>query len=324
MLKIALIALGILLAAAIVLLIYLAPYITYDREGAHLDLTAKTTGEPAPSAPTESPAPDDVTIIYDTPAQDEGEAVGTVGYYVTSAMLRDPAAVMEALQAMEEPCIVMLELKSIYGNFYYSTSIEGAQVADADIPAIDELISYLKRRGFYLIAEIPAFCDSAFALANQSSGLPIAGGALWVDGNGCYWLDPADDTVLNYLKQISRELSSLGFREVAFSDFRFPVGNTIDYASDRTTAQLISHAAQELTAFFDNSNLRISFVTDDTAFPANACAGKLYIPNADGSKVEKYVQAFSEAESISGFVFLTASRDTRFDAQSALRPLLAQ
>ena len=148
-------------------------------------------------------------------------------------MLREPDRVLEALQALDDSCAVMLELKSIYGNFYYSTAIDGAATADVDVARVDEIISYLRSRGFYMIAEIPAFCDSAFALDNQSSGLPLSSGALWMDENACYWLDPASQTVLSYLTQIARELSSLGFREIAFSEFRFPSSQNIAYSSEK-------------------------------------------------------------------------------------------
>lgn len=57
-----------------------------------------------------------------------------------------------------------------------------------------------------------------------------------MDSNGCYWLDPASETVMIYLKQIARELSSRGFREVVFSEFRFPASNSISYHSEKSGA----------------------------------------------------------------------------------------
>ena len=134
-----------------------------------------------------------------------------------------------------------------------------------------------------------------------------------MDSNGCYWLDPASETVMIYLKQIARELSSRGFREVVFSDFRFPASNSISYHSEK---------AQELTTFFSGSNLMNSFETDDTAFPADVCTGRLYIRDVDGSKIEKFAQAYGGAENLTELVFLVNSKDTRFDERAVLRPLL--
>ena len=169
---------------------------------------------------------------------------------------------------------------------------------------------------------LPAFCDTAFALANPAAALPLSSGALWMDSNGCYWLDPASETVMIYLKQIARELSSRGFREVVFSEFRFPASNSISYHSEKSGAELTQDAAQELTTFFSGSNLMISFETDDTAFPADVCTGRLYIRDVDGSKIEKFAQAYGGAENLTELVFLVNSKDTRFDERAVLRPLL--
>ena len=323
-LRIALFALLALLLITFIVLIYLEPYVTYDRDGAHLNLSGSEHVVSTENTPQSRPVVNDAQISYGD-AVAEGDNLGDMtGYYVTTTMLRQPDKVLSAVKELEEPCAIMLQLKSIFGNFYYSTSIEGTSTADADIAQVDALISYLKSNGFYMIAEVPAFCDPVFALENQKCGLPIAGGALWRDENACYWLDPADEMVLSYLLQIARELSSLGFQEVVFSEFRFPSSNNIVYNSDRTSAELIELAAEEITAFFTGSNLTISFTTDDTQFPASACSGHLYIPDVDGSKVEKYVQAFSDDESLKGLIFLANSKDTRFEEQTVLRPLLTQ
>ena len=310
--------------ASITLLIYLEPYVTYDREGAHLNLKVSES-DAAPSAPADArPVVGDAQLIVQAAVDNSDTITDMSGFYITTKMLRDPQKVLDTVRALKEPCAVMLQLKSTFGNFYYSTSIDGAPTADVDIEGIDQLISYLRSHGFYMIAEIPAFCDSAFALEHQTCGLPLSGGALWMDERSCYWLDPASETVVSYLMQIARELSSLGFQEVAFSEFRFPASNNIDYKSDKTRAQLVAEAAQELTTFFTGSNLTISFVTDETEFPVSACSGRLYIPDVDGSKVEKYVQAYGGQEQLSELVFLADSKDTRFEGQAILRPMLTQ
>ena len=82
---------------------------------------------------------------------------------------------------------------------------------------MDRIISLLKNRGFTMVARVKSFQDSAFALAHLKCALPIDSGALWV-GNGSYWLDPANETVVAYLKQIARDLAGKGFREIVFDD----------------------------------------------------------------------------------------------------------
>ena len=288
--------LGIVLAAAIVigaaLLLYLEPYVTYDRDGAHLSLKKNAQDPDGTGATAALPEVSDAQIVYDEAQPGSDRIADLGGVYVTTQMLRDPEAVRAALE-QQGACAVLLQLKSTFGNFYYSSSIDGAELADVDTAAVD-----------------------------SPAALPLSSGALWMDSNGCYWLDPASETVMIYLKQIARELSSRGFREVVFSEFRFPASNSISYHSEKSGAELTQDAAQELTTFFSGSNLMISFETDDTAFPADVCTGRLYIRDVDGSKIEKFAQAYGGAENLTELVFLVNSKDTRFDERAVLRPLL--
>ena len=205
-----------------------------------------------------------------------------------------------------------------------SSGISGAERASVQTSVIDELIDYLKNNGFYMIAEIPAFSDMVYGLNNQSCGLPMSGGALWMDENGCYWLNPANEQVISHLMEIARELSGLGFREVTFSQFSFPSSENIVYSSDKTHAELIADAAAQLTSFFTGSSTVISFESDATDFPVSSCTGRLYIPNVDGSRVELYAQAYKDAGTLLELVFKASSRDTRFENRAVLRPLIAE
>lgn len=322
-LRVSLIALasaGILFAA---LVIYLEPYLVYDREGVHLDFSAREPGT-AETVESTRPSVSDATIVEIPPISDDATIAELGGYTITTSMLQSPETVLEALKALKKPCAVAIELKSIFGNFYYSTEIGGAPRADADIEAVDALIDYLREEGFYMIAVIPAFRDRAFALENTACGLPLQSGALWLDERQCYWLDPANATTLSYLMQIIRELSSLGFREVAFSDFRFPSSSKINYHSEKTGAQLVAEAAETLTAFFESSNVTVSFVTNGADFDTACVRGRIYVTDADGTSVENYMQSLGASEELKELVFLTNSRDTRFDGKAVLRPLLAQ
>ncbi len=321
-LRVLLITLAALFVLTLAVLVYLEPYLVYDRDGVHLDFSDRRT--PDASSPTvpEQPSVPDASFIQVEPSESGRLLSETGGYYITTSMLLEPEKVLSAVKSLDRRCAVAIELKSIFGNFYYSTSIGGAPLADTDVSQVDALIDYLREQGFYMIAVVPAFRDRAFALEHVSSGLALQSGALWVDERQCYWLDPADGTTLSYLMQIARELSSLGFREIAFSDFRFPSSSRINYRSDKTGAELVADAAGTLTAFFESSNLMISFVTDDVQFASAPVTGRIYIPDADGTNVEKYTQGFAACASLRELVFLTASRDVRFDDRAVLRPLL--
>ena len=324
LLRLLLILMASLLAVSLVLLVYVEPYVVYDRDGVHLDFPDKD----APVAPTVTQKPRPVIsnpqILYSEDPIAEKTIAETGGYYITAKMLKEPQNVLSAVKAIEEPCAVFLELKSIYGNFYYSTGIAGAPTASVDIATVDEIIRYLRENHFYMIGVVPAFCDSAFALENTACGLPLRSGALWMDSSNCYWLDPADDLVKGYLMEIARELSSLGFDEVAFDRFLFPESDKIVYSSELTKTEILQKTIGELNAFSQGSSIKISFVTEDTAFPAQEAKGRLYFPNVDGSKVELYARSFEGATEIIELVFLANSRDIRFEGRAQLRPLLSE
>lgn len=320
LLRYALILLAVALVAAVVVLIYVEPYIVYERDGAHLELSKKYEATTPSEAPTPRPTVENPQIVYDSGEGLTQSIADLGGYYITTSMLQDPSAVLEAVQALNEPCAVYMELKSVWGNFYYSTSLTGRPLANVDIDTVNALISYLNDNGFYMIASVPAFPDQAYALENTSCGLPLSNGALWMDENGTYWLDPGNETVISYLLQIARDLASLGFNEIVFSEFRFPSSNSIAYSSAKTTSQLLSDTASELAGFFTGSKLTISFRTNLLDFVGASSAGRLYISDVDGSRVELYAQAYADGPK--EVVFLSSSRDTRFENQAVLRPLL--
>lgn len=322
-LRVLLIVLAVLLLCTAVILVYMEPYFVYDRGGAHVsfDPPAQDTPGSGQSGGISIEAPE---IIYAEDIKQVTTIAESGGFYISSAMLENPEKVLQQVKSLKEPCAVMMELKNIYGNFYYSTGIGGAQEASVNLETVDEIIRYLRENHFYMVAAVTAFSDYNFALANPSCSLPLSNGALWMDENGCFWLDPASETVISYLIQITRELASMGFQEVAFSDFRFPVSSNIHYESEKTSAQLIEDAAKQLTEFFTGSNVTVSFITDNFDFPAKVCQGRLYISGADGSKVERYVKNYSTSGKMKELVFLANSRDTRFDELALLRPLLAE
>lgn len=318
-LRFLLITLCMLAVAFIGILIYADAIITYDENGAHLNGQLAQTEEPASTEPR--PVIENPIIL-----EQEKEAVALTikelgGCYITTSMLRDLEKTRETVMAME-PCAVMIELKSIFGNYYYSSKLSGDARADVDIAGIDKLITDLRDKGFYLIASIPAFVDPAFALEHQSSGLPLSGGALWMDDKGCYWLDPADDVVISYLMQIARELSGKGFREIAFSHFYFPKSDSIVYSSDLSKEEIIRQAAKSLCDFFAGDSFVVSFQTDSTNFPADGATGRLYVSGADGNQVEWFVQTYGAT--FRELVFLANSKDSRFEEHAMLRPLLSE
>ena len=194
-----LIVLGIIFAAisffCICRFIYLQRYLVYTDGEVSLDFE-QDLQETLQQDTTQWDA-EELQLITEEPVAQVSAAADApleklTGSYITTQMLLDVDSVIAALSQSDDlPDTLMLDLKSIYGNFYYSSDTPGAVTSSADIQMIDRLISELSARdGLYLIARISSLSDTNFALANQSCGLPLRSGALWMSDEGCYWLDP--------------------------------------------------------------------------------------------------------------------------------------
>lgn len=247
------------------------------------------------------------------------------GYYVTTDMLLNLTAVEGALDALETaPTALLFEMKSIYGNFYYESDLRGAVTASADTGGISDLIARYQQSGTtYLIARIPSFTDNNFALSNQSSGLPLRSGALWMDENNCYWLDPLDEQVQDYLISLATELAQMGFDEIVFENFYIPDSQNIIYDSGEfTREEAAAEAARMLREALEPVGVRISFGSESKLVASYT--DRVYLTTDNGASVSQLVESVSEALSdpSAQIVFQTASRDTRFEGYGILRPLI--
>lgn len=321
-------ALAAILLFTLCRFIYLRRFLVYGEDSVSLnyDLVLDATGQPE----QETMIPSFALEIAEDEIQSaaslaEGPIKPLSGYYLTTAMLRDLPSVTEALEALEYPPETLLfEMKSIYGNFYYNTDISGAYTASADIEAIEALIrQYAKDNSTYLAARIPAFTDNNFALENQSSGLPMRSGALWMDEENCYWLDPMSEDVQDFLIAMATELAEMGFDEIVFDGFRMPDSKNIVYDSGQwTREEAVAEAAKILREALSDLPVRISFGSESPMVAE--CTDRVYLTTDNGSAVEDMVAAVETylEDPAAQIVFQTASRDTRFDGYGILRPLV--
>ena len=220
--------------------IWLQRFVVYTRSaGAVLDFEA---GEIAQNGQIAQPPENDLAVEIH---YNEGENQVNVnsqwsqmnGYYVDAqTLVQNPNAVWEQIQALPEGTAVMVDMKSIYGSFYYSTSTGMPQSDSVDPAQVDQLVKNLRSSGYYTIARVPALRDREFALRNTRNGLPTAGGYLWMDEDGCYWLNPTTQETQMHLLEIANEVKDLGFSEVLFDYFAFPPTDNILFGQDRMEA----------------------------------------------------------------------------------------
>ena len=285
LLTVLLVLLGVL-ALVVCRFIYVGRFVIYDSSGAHLDYEQHLSATRAPEA-----AASDEDFSFDTvldAASDEEDTSSQTGkltgYYITTTMMaKDMDAVRTALSQADDYNAVMIDVKSVYGSFYYSTAISGAAKATVmDIKQVDSLISELaQQKGVTLIARVPAFSDPEYSLKHQSQALPLYNGALWTDENNCYWMNPYSNDVQGYLTSIALELANLG-----------------------------------------NQSIRLDLGTSDPEVAAYA--SRVFIATNNASQIDSDKELLADAipDPAAGIVYITDSRDTRFDACGAMRPLL--
>lgn len=303
--------------------IWLERYVVYSSDGATLNFDLPDPGTGSIASP---PSADETIAIY----YNEGEnAISTSteltqinGYYIDGATLQnDLAGTREQIASLSANTAVMIELKNIKGNFYYNSQLSDAVTSSAvDLVGVDALIQDMNSRNLYTIASVPAFRDFNFGLNNVSSGLPLPKGYLWMDSQGCYWLDPTKSGTLNWLYSIAEELRDLGFDEVVFTDFCFPDTDKIVFNGDKTEA--IATAAANLVKTCAKSDFAVSFVTSNMNFKLPEGRTRMYLQNVGAKDVASITAQVSVPDVAANLVFLSTTSDTRFNDYSVLRPIV--
>ena len=305
--------------------IWVERYIIYTEDGAtiNFDLNPKIpVGEVAqPPAIGEGPE-----IHYN-----EGEnAVNTstdlrqlAGFYITYDLLKNDFENVKAkVSSLPTNSPVMIDVRGGYGSAYYSTNLENVPTSQSvDVTQVDELIKLMNSKNLYMIARFPAFQDYTFGLNNVPSGIPFTGGggALWMDGDGCYWLKPRDSAVMGHLTAMILELRSLGFDEVVLDKFWVPTGGRVQYTGD-ALADLTECANRLLTNVSTNS-FTLSFTVSSPDFPLPEGRCRMYLSGVPARDVEVTATKVTLTDPNIRLVFIADSLDTRYDTFGVLRTL---
>ena len=313
--------------------IWLERYVVYSSDGARLDFE----NEPAGFAGVEAVKPEaqgGVSIFYNegSDAIEISKDLSPInGYYVDYTMLLKSMDTLEAaVDLIPSGTPVMIELKSGYGVFFYSTKISGAKTSESlagaiGIDRVDAFIQKLKDKGCYMIAKVSAFQDYEYGNNNVTTGLYMTSRAgLWMDDQGCYWLDPASAGAQSWITSAVLELKNMGFHEVMLSNFRFPTSDAYIYTGDKTAA--LQNAMQNLltSTASDSGTFTLSFGTNDpTLTLIDGARSRIYFEGIDAANVQTTADQSTVADKQAQIVFLATTNDTRFDSYSVLRPLTA-
>lgn len=302
-------------------MIWIQRYVVYTPEGVKIDLEKSSvdiSGEVA--VPPEERDPVSIHFVNPEDVVAVSSELGQIlGFHVTTdALLYDVAAVSNQIDLLTPGSAVMIDLKSIYGNFFYSTGIPDSSISEnVNTTMVDNLITKLTSNDFYAIARVPAFREMNFdttACLQDDDGYP------WHDEEYCIWLDPTDDETTAYLIQICTELRELGFDEVVFYEFRFPDSSNYNFDSDLTKDQAIVEAAAGLVSACSTGNFAVSF-EGDTSFVLPEGRSRLYIDGIPADKAASTASAIPVTDPAINLVFMATSNDTRYNDYSALRAM---
>ena len=307
--------------------VYLERYIIYTRDGVvlNLDLDLDQYDEGVVATPPD--ANETVPIFYNegSNAQEmNAELTQLWGYYISfDDLAKDINACRDQLALLPAGTPVMIELKSGYGKFHYSTSVPGAELSDSlNIAEVDSLIQDLRSRNLYLIAKVSAFRDRAYGLKNVPQGIyHVNKKGLWPDNNNCYWLNPTNPTVLSYISSIVQELKEMDFDEVLLADFSVPVSDKVYFKEDRTEA--LKNAANTIIESCGSEYFTVSFGVTSSTFPLPEGRTRMYLSGVEAQNVGAVIAQSKVENAEIRIVFLADTNDTRYDEYGVMRPLSA-
>jgi hypothetical protein len=303
--------------------LWLNRFLVYTRSGAMFDFSISKDMTPGEIAvpPVRGPG---VDIYYnegtDAIGPEDTELKQLMGVTISVEQLQnDIAGVTQQILKLPVGTAVMLDVKNIRGEFYYNSSL-GKTSTKISTAAVEEMIATLKSKGYYLIARLPAFRDYWYGLSHVPHGLyNLNRYSLWMDADRCYWLNPGSDGALNYLREILFEIRNLGFNEAVFYDFRFPDTDKVYFTGDR--GQAIADAATLLVKACSSDTFAVSFYGTDATFPLPQGRSRLYLSGIAAADAAGQAEAAGMEDPDKRLVFLTDSRDTRFEEFGVLRPV---
>ena len=309
-------------------IVYLKRYVVLVRDqGIVLDFNVDTSNSTLNAVVAAPPMDDETVPIFYNEGENalaaNKEMTQLWGYYISTEDLADLNRCRERVALLEADTAVMIELKSGIGTFNYSTQIPGAPLAgNVDVEAVDAFIQELKSRNLYVIARISAFRDRSYGMEHVTRGIyHVSRVGLWPDAQHCYWLDPTNSTVLNYVTSVVQEVKGMGFDEIVLADFKIPASDKALFNGDKI--QAVVEAAAAIVENCGTDQAILSFVVDNSSFqlPEGQC--RMYLDTVAAERVGAAVALTSVENPEVYMVFIADSNDTRYDEYGVLRPISA-
>jgi len=124
---------------------------------------------------------------------------------------------------------IIVDFKSDYGFLAYPSKIELAEEMGAikRYIDVDYLLENAALHDLKVIARIVCFRDDYLGHYDDY-GIQDDSGEVWLDKNGLAWTNPYKKEVREYLLDVTKEITELGIKSVAFDYIRFPTDGAIE------------------------------------------------------------------------------------------------
>lgn len=213
-------------------------YFSEKKAGEESDISSDTAVSETETAATE-PKPAETTAVtedipeepeLDIPALSEIKAAS-----VSLDVMSDMDALADELAAIKNEGYnaAVFTLKAKGGDIYFNIKSPFASFAQGDnIKSdlfADELASAARDAGLYPIAKINLLEDSNIYGENGYGSYKTADGEIWTDADGISYLSPYNEDAIDYIGDISSEVSAGGFDYIIISGDRFPEFEISDY-----------------------------------------------------------------------------------------------
>ncbi len=305
--------------------VWIERHVVYTRDGAVLELNLSSHDLVGEVARPPAAGSTNVGIYYNEGAnaiETSHELTQLDGYFIdTEDLTGNLEGLWDQLMPLDAGTPIMIDMKSDYGSFYYSSQLSDAiPSASVNVAGVDELVEDMHAKGFYTIARVSAFRDYNYGLNHVSNGLYMLSRAgLWADEGGMYWLDPTNLSVQNWLSSIVKELRDMGFDEVVLSNFRFPISDKYIFKGDKDAALL--EAAEKIVKDTAADDFTLSFCVANASFPIPEGRTRIYLDNVDAGNVSIRASQVTVEEPQIRLVFLAETNDTRYSEYGVLRPI---
>ena len=167
---------------------------------------------------------------------------------------------------------VAVRVKNADGELLYPSALAGAIEAKAVTGGsiARTAIRTLTGSDYYAIARLSALHDSRYSVANRKDAAILQRnyrGNIWYAPDSTFYLAPEKEAARQYLCNVAQEVAALGFDELLFDEFAYPVAgrlnNIMTDERDMTKEEALALLASNLREALSDSGAKLSLVMDE-------------------------------------------------------------